>query len=194
MHHRGASLTAAVITIAALASGCQSNSSASAPSPTPTPTVTSATPSPTPSAGAISAADAEKVYRTAYINNFEVEKMGGLAPGESAPLMLTNYASGQALKNYMIFNRKVYNLGIRWKSGAPKITAVREKKGDTTYPEAAIALESCEDGRSIRTVDRHGEADHGRIIHLDSWYARDKKGTVKMIARNGVEVPSCDVK
>lgn len=53
MHHRGASLTAAVITIAALASGCQSNSSASAPSPTPTPTVTSATPSPTPSAGAV---------------------------------------------------------------------------------------------------------------------------------------------
>lgn len=195
MHHYRLGIGTALIAVAAVA-GCRSTDSTPTPPPSRVSATTSAssTLSPTPSAGAISAADAEKVYRTAYINNFEVEKMGGLAPGEPAPLMLTNYASGQALKNYMIFNRKVYNLGIRWKSGAPKITAVREKKGDTTYPEAAIALESCEDGRSIRTVDRHGEADHGRIIHLDSWYARDKKGTVKMIARNGVEVPSCDAK
>ena len=88
----------------------------------------------------------------------------------------------------------VYDLGIHWKSGTSTITAVREKTGDTTHPEAAIALESCEDHSSVRTVDRNGKASHGVIIHLDSWYARDKAGTVKMIARNGVEVPSCDVK
>lgn len=120
--------------------------------------------------------------------------MGGLAPGEPAPLMITNYASGSALKSYTTFNHKVYDLGIHWKSGTSTITAVREKTGDTTHPEAAIALESCEDHSSVRTVDRNGKASHGVIIHLDSWYARDKAGTVKMIARNGVEVPSCDVK
>lgn len=196
MHHRG---IAALIAVAAL-TGCHSAGSTSAPTPTPSASTTTSaasagrTSSPTPSAGAVSATEAEKVYRTVHTNNFELEKMGGLAPGEPAPLMLTNYVSGQALKNYMIFNHKVSDLGIRWKSGAPKITAVREKKGDTTHPEAAIALESCEDGRPIRTVDRHGKTDHGRIIHLDSWYARDKAGTVKMIARNGVKVPSCDVK
>ena len=103
MHHRG---IAALIAVAAL-TGCHSAGSTSAPTPTPsTPTTTSAssvsassssTPSatPTPSAGAVSAAEAEKVYRTIHKNKFELEKMGGLAPGEPAPLMITNYASGQ---------------------------------------------------------------------------------------------------
>lgn len=200
MHHRG---IAALIAVAAL-TGCHSAGSTSAPTPTPSASTTTSassvsasspsTPSPTPSAGSVSVAEAEKVYRTASINSFEVEKMGGLAPGEPAPLMLTNYVSGQALKNYMTFNHKISGLGIKITSGNSSVTAVREKKGDTTHPEAAIALESCEDYSSVRTVDRHGKHDHGRIIHLDSWYARDKAGTVKMIARNGVEVPSCDVK
>ena len=202
MHHRG---IAALTAVAAL-TGCHSAGSTSAPTPTPsTPTTTSAssvsassssTPSatPTPSAGAVSAAEAEKVYRTIHRNNFELEKMGGLAPGEPAPLMLTNYASGSALKDYMTFNHKISGLGIKITSGNSSVTAVREKKGDTTHPEAAIALESCEDYSSIRTVDRHGKTDHGHIIHVDSWYPRDKAGTVKMIAFNSVKVPSCDVK
>ena len=196
MHHRG---IAALIAVAAL-TGCHSAGSTSAPTPTPsTPTTTSTasashTSSPTPSAGAVSVAEAEKVYRPIHKNDFELEKMGGLAPNQAAPLMITNYASGQALKSYTTFNHKVYDLGIHWKSGTSTITAVREKTGDTTHPEAAIALESCEDHSSVRTVDRNGKASHGVIIHLDSWYARDKAGTVKMIARNGVEVPSCDVK
>ena len=203
MHHRG---IAALIAVAAL-TGCHSAGSTSAPTPTPsTPTTTSAssvsasssssTPSatPTPSAGAVSAAEAEKVYRTIHKNKFELEKMGGLAPGEPAPLMLTNYASGSALKDYMTFMHQVSEQGIHWKSGTSTITAVREKTGDTTHPEAAIALESCEDGSSIRTVDRHGKAGHGRLTHVDSWYTRDKAGAVKMIAFNSVEVPSCDVK
>ncbi|EFD08372.1 hypothetical protein HMPREF9207_0031, partial [Cutibacterium acnes J165] len=184
----------ALIAVAAL-TGCHSAGSTSAPTPTPsTPTTTSTasasrTSSPKPSAGAVSAAEAEKVYRTIHKNDFELEKMGGLAPNQPAPLMITNYASGQALKSYTTFNHKVYDLGIHWKSGTSTITAVREKTGDTTHPEAAIALESCEDHSSVRTVDRNGKASHGVIIHLDSWYARDKAGTVKMIARNGVEVP-----
>ena len=203
MHHRG---IAALIAVAAL-TGCHSAGSTSAPTPTPsTPTTTSAssvsasssssTPSatPTPSAGGGRAAEAEKGYRTIHRNKFELEKMGGLAPGEPAPLMLTNYASGSALKDYMTFMHQVSEQGIHWKSGTSTITAVREKTGDTTHPEAAIALESCEDGSSIRTVDRHGKAGHGRLTHVDSWYTRDKAGAVKMIAFNSVEVPSCDVK
>ena len=94
----------------------------------------------------------------------------------------------------MTYMHQISGQGIKITSGNSSVTAVREKKGDTTYPEAAIALESCEDGSSIRSVDRHGQADHGRLTHVDSWYARDKKGTIKMIARNGVEVSSCDVK
>ena len=202
MHHRG---IAALIAVAAL-TGCHSAGSTSAPTPTPSASTTtsassvsassSSTPSatPTPSAGAVSAAEAEKVYRTVHRNKFELEKMGGLAPGEPAPLMITNYASGSALKDYMTFMHQVSEQGIHWKSGTSTITAVREKTGDTTHPEAAIALESCEDGSSIRTVDRHGKAGHGRLTHVDSWYTRDKAGAVKMIAFNSVEVPSCDVK
>lgn len=193
MHHRG---IAALIAVAAL-TGCHSAGSTSAPTPTPsTPTTASAgrTSSPTPSAGAVSAAEAEKVYRTLTANVFALEKRGGLVPGEPVPAALSGYASGQALKNYMTFNHKISGLGIKITSGNSSVTAVREKKGDTTHPEAAIALESCEDYSCVRTVDRHGKHDHGRIIHLDRWYARDKAGTVKMIARNGVEVPSCDVK
>lgn len=202
MHHRG---IAALIAVAAL-TGCHSAGSTSAPTPTPSASTTtsassvsassSSTPSatPTPSAGAVSAAEAEKVYRTIHRNKFELEKMGGLAPGEPAPLMITNYASGSALKDYMTFMHQVSEQGIHWKSGTSTITAVREKTGDTTHPEAAIALESCEDGSSIRTVDRHGKAGHGRLTHVDSWYTRDKAGAVKMIAFNSVEVPSCDVK
>jgi len=195
MHHYRLGIGTALIAVAAL-TGCHSAGSTSAPTPTTTTSTASAsrTSSPKPSAGAVSAAEAEKVYRTIHKNDFELEKMGGLAPNQPAPLMITNYASGQALKSYTTFNHKVYDLGIHWKSGTSTITAVREKTGDTTHPEAAIALESCEDHSSVRTVDRNGKASHGVIIHLDSWYARDKAGTVKMIARNGVEVPSCDVK
>lgn len=196
MHHRGASLTATVITLAAL-TGCQSSGAATAPTPTPHASTTmtaSPTPTPTPPTGAISATDAETVYRTLAANVFALEKNGGLVPGEPAPATLSNYATGQALKNYMTFNHKISGLGIKATAGTPKITAVREKTGDTTYPEAAIALESCEDYTSIRTIQRDGKTDHGRLIHVDSWYARDKAGTIKMIAQNGVEVPSCDVK
>lgn len=88
MHHRG---IAALIAVAAL-TGCHSAGSTSAPTPTPsTPTTTSTasasrTFSPTPSAGAVSAAEAEKVYRTIHKNDFELEKMGGLAPNQPAPL------------------------------------------------------------------------------------------------------------
>jgi putative uncharacterized protein (fragment) len=196
-HHR---IIVAAIAVAALTVGCHSTDSTSAPTPTPSASTTTSTSSashtssPTPSAGAVSAAEAEKVYRTIHKNKFELEKMGGLAPGEPAPLMITNYASGSALKDYMTFMHQVSEQGIHWKSGTSTITAVREKTGDTTHPEAAIALESCEDGSSIRTVDRHGKAGHGRLTHVDSWYTRDKAGTVKMIAFNSVEVPSCDVK
>lgn len=192
-HHR---IIVAAVAVAALTVGCHSTGSTSAPTPAPSASTVSASPapSPTPTAGAISATDAENIYRTLHTNVFELEKKGGLVPGEPAPATLSNYATGQALKNYMTFMHQISGLGLTWKSGASKITVVREKKGDTTYPEAAIALESCEDGSSIRSVDRHGQADHGRLTHVDSWYARDKAGTVKMIARNGVEVSSCDVK
>ena len=205
MHHYRLGIGTALIAVAAL-TGCHSAGSTSAPTPTPSASTTtsassvsassSSTPSatPTPAAGAVSAAEAEKVYRTIHRNKFELEKMGGLAPGEPAPLMITNYASGSALKDYMTFMHQVSEQGIHWKSGTSTITAVREKTGDTTHPEAAIALESCEDGSSIRTVDRHGKAGHGRLTHVDSWYTRDKAGAVKMIAFNSVEVPSCDVK
>ena len=205
MHHYRLGIGTALIAVAAL-TGCHSAGSTSAPTPTPSASTTtsassvsassSSTPSatPTPSAGGVSAAEAEKVYRTIHRNKFELEKMGGLAPGEPAPLMITNYASGSALKDYMTFMHQVSEQGIHWKSGTSTITAVREKTGDTTHPEAAIALESCEDGSSIRTVDRHGKAGHGRLTHVDSWYTRDKAGAVKMIAFNSVEVPSCDVK
>ena len=195
MHHYRLGIGTALIAVAAVA-GCRSTDSTPTPPPSRVSATTSAssTLSPTPSAGAISAADAENIYRTLHTNVFELEKKGGLVPGEPAPATLSNYATGQALKNYMTFMHQISGLGLTWKSGASKITVVREKKGDTTYPEAAIALESCEDGSSIRSVDRHGQADHGRLTHVDSWYARDKKGTIKMIARNGVEVSSCDVK
>ena len=205
MHHYRLGIGTALIAVAAL-TGCHSAGSTSAPTPTPSASTTtsassvsassSSTPSatPTPSAGAVRAAEAEKGYRTIHRNKFELEKMGGLAPGEPAPLMITNYASGSALKDYMTFMHQVSEQGIHWKSGTSTITAVREKTGDTTHPEAAIALESCEDGSSIRTVDRHGKAGHGRLTHVDSWYTRDKAGAVKMIAFNSVEVPSCDVK
>ena len=122
MHHYRLGIGTALIAVAAL-TGCHSAGSTSAPTPTPsTPTTTSTasasrTSSPKPSAGAVSAAEAEKVYRTIHKNDFELEKMGGLAPNQPAPLMITNYASGQALKSYTTFNHKVYDLGIHWKSG-----------------------------------------------------------------------------
>ena len=192
-HHR---IIVAAVAVAALTVGCHSTGSTSAPTPAPSASTVSASPapSPTPTAGAISATDAENIYRTVQANKIALYKKGGLAPGEPAPATLSNYATGQALTDYMTYMHQISGQGIKITSGNSSVTAVREKKGDTTYPEAAIALESCEDDSSIRTVDRHGKADHGRIFHVDSWYARDKKGTVKMIAFNSTEVPSCDVK
>ncbi|MES7458954.1 hypothetical protein U6K92_12035 [Cutibacterium acnes] len=195
MHHYRLGIGTALIAVAAVA-GCRSTDSTPTPPPSRVSATTSAssTLSPTPSAGAISAADAENIYRTVQANKIALYKKGGLTPGEPAPATLSNYATGQALTDYMTYMHQISGQGIKITSGNSSVTAVREKKGDTTYPEAAIALESCEDDSSIRTVDRHGKADHGRIFHVDSWYARDKKGTVKMIAFNSTEVPTCDVK
>ena len=195
MHHYRLGIGTALIAVAAVA-GCRSTDSTPTPPPSRVSATTSAssTLSPTPSAGAISAADAENIYRTVQANKIALYKKGGLAPGEPAPATLSNYATGQALTDYMTYMHQISGQGIKITSGNSSATAVREKKGDTTYPEAAIALESCEDGSSIRSVDRHGQADHGRLTHVDSWYARDKKGTVKMIAFNSTEVPTCDVK
>lgn len=192
-HHR---IIVAAVAVAALTVGCHSTGSTSAPTPAPSASTVSASPapSPTPTACAISATDAENIYRTVQANKIALYKKGGLAPGEPAPATLSNYATGQALTDYMTYMHQISGQGIKITSGNSSVTAVREKKGDTTYPEAAIALESCEDGSSIRSVDRHGQADHGRLTHVDSWYARDKKGTVKMIAFNSTEVPTCDVK
>lgn len=192
-HHR---IIVAAVAVAALTVGCHSTGSTSAPTPAPSASTVSASPapSPTPTAGAVSAAEAEKVYRTIVANKVALYKKGGLIPGEPTPASLSDYASGQALKDYMTYMHQVSGMGITWKSGTSKITAVHEKTGDTAYPEATIALESCEDYSSIRTVDRHGKTDHGRIFHVDSWYARNKAGTIKMIAFNSMEVPSCDVK
>ena len=192
-HHR---IIVAAVAVAALTVGCHSPGSTSAPTPAPSASTVSASPapSPTPTAGAVSAAEAEKVYRTIVANKVALYKKGGLIPGEPTPASLSDYASGQALKDYMTYMHQVSGMGITWKSGTSKITAVHEKTGDTAYPEATIALESCEDYSSIRTVDRHGKTDHGRIFHVDSWYARNKAGTIKMIAFNSMEVPSCDVK
>ena len=195
MHHYRLGIGTALIAVAAVA-GCRSTDSTPTPPPSRVSATTSAssTLSPTPSAGAISAADAENIYRTVQANKIALYKKGGLAPGEPAPATLSNYATGQALTDYMTYMHQISGQGIKITSGNSSATAVREKKGDTTYPEAAIALESCEDGSSIRSVDRHVQADHGRLTHVDSWYARDKKGTVKMIAFNSTEVPTCDVK
>lgn len=195
MHRYRLGIGTALIAVAAVA-GCRSTDSTPTPPPSRVSATTSAssTLSPTPSAGAVSAADAEKVYRTLHTNVFALEKKGGLIPGEPTPASLSDYASGQALKDYMTYMHQVSGMGITWKTGASKITAVHEKTGDTAYPEAAIALESCEDGSSIRTIHRDGKAGHGRLTHVDSWYARNKAGTIKMIAFNSMEVPSCDVK
>ncbi|EFT16870.1 hypothetical protein HMPREF9622_00049 [Cutibacterium modestum HL037PA3] len=195
MHHYRLGIGTALIAVAAVA-GCRSTDSTPTPPPSRVSATTSAssTLSPTPSAGAISAADAEKIYRTIVANKVALYKKGGLIPGEPTPASLSDYASGQALKDYMTYMHQVSGMGITWKTGTSKITAVHEKTGDTAYPEAAIALESCEDYSSIRTVDRHGKTDHGRIFHVDSWYARNKAGTIKMIAFNSMEVSSCDVK
>ena len=191
MHHYRLGIGTALIAVAAVA-GCRSTDSTPTPPPSRVSATTSAssTLSPTPSAGAISAADAENIYRTVQANKIALYKKGGLAPGEPAPATLSNYATGQALTDYMTYMHQISGQGIKITSGNSSVTAVREKKGDTTYPEAAIALESCEDDSSIRTVDRHGKADHGRIFHVDSWYARDKKGTVKMLSLIHISEPT----
>ena len=96
-HHR---IIVAAVAVAALTVGCHSTGSTSAPTPAPSASTVSASPapSPTPTAGAISATDAENIYRTLHTNVFELEKKGGLVPGEPAPATLSNYATGQALK------------------------------------------------------------------------------------------------
>jgi hypothetical protein len=138
MHHYRLGIGTALIAVAAVA-GCRSTDSTPTPPPSRVSATTSAssTLSPTPSAGAISAADAENIYRTVQANKIALYKKGGLAPGEPAPATLSNYATGQALTDYMTYMHQISGQGIKITSGNSSVTAVREKKGDTTYPEAA---------------------------------------------------------
>ena len=104
MHHYRLGIGTALIAVAAVA-GCRSTDSTPTPPPSRVSATTSAssTLSPTPSAGAISAADAENIYRTVQANKITLYKKGGLAPGEPAPATLSNYATGQALTDYMTY-------------------------------------------------------------------------------------------
>ncbi|EFS75562.1 hypothetical protein HMPREF9621_00034 [Cutibacterium modestum HL037PA2] len=118
MHHYRLGIGTALIAVAAVA-GCRSTDSTPTPPPSRVSATTSAssTLSPTPSAGAISAADAEKIYRTIVANKVALYKKGGLIPGEPTPASLSDYASGQALKDYMTYMHQVSGMGITWKTG-----------------------------------------------------------------------------
>lgn len=152
--------TAAAIAVCALAAGCTTD-----PPPTPTPTATvSQTPTETAQERQerLDYAAAEKAYRTFRAEYNRVLRAGG-AKGPTKVMKET--AGGPYLKELSEGIEAYRGLGS-YDRGMEKIVYVRR----VGYSAAAIALDVCEDSRSVKTYEKTGEpAGNGDILqaHLE---------------------------
>lgn len=183
---------AAVLAVAALATGCGATSSTDDPTTTSTPARTSAAPTSTPTPE-VTAAQAEKTYRDLTELQYQLLKQGGVSPDDKAPESLTALTDGQALKDHTSELNQAFNKGSKWKSGNYRITGIKVS-GDKSNPDAQVALESCEDGRSIQTSWGDGSTSNGQLVHVTSWYQKTADGKLKQIDYYSKRVSSCDVK
>ncbi|WP_167853871.1 hypothetical protein [Acidipropionibacterium timonense] len=193
------SRVAATVVGLALCAGCAATGAEGDPRPltTPTPSRTatatpgptrSGTPTPTPTSADVAAA--EKTYRTLTENVYQLEKQGGLQPGEKVPTIITDYAEGAALKGYDELLHKIWDLGSTWKSGRYRIVSVRAVPSQSTRP-GEITLVSCEDWRSIRTTWDDGHEGHGRLIKATTTYRVAKSGSATQRTFLWKQVKSC---
>ncbi|WP_130865722.1 hypothetical protein [Acidipropionibacterium timonense] len=188
------------LTLFALVTGCSGAADAVEPvTVTPTPRVSvssvapSQTPTPSPTPEPVSVAEAEKTYRTIAEQVYLSEKSGGLRPDQAVPARLAALTTGSASKDYEQLLRQIWLKGSTWKSGRYVITGVRQVPLDKAHFSNALALESCEDGRSIRTSWSDGQETTGQLIHMTTWYQRSADGTLRQVDWLGRRVTSCDV-
>lgn len=191
-----AGIVAGVVGVALLAAGCDAEGQASPKTkPTATPTIqtTTATPThtPTPSTNPYEA-KAIAAYKKAFETATAWALVGGLAPGNDVPAGLSETMTDQALTDQISALRQVYDLGLDRQSGEAVLGKIRR----STKQRAGnvVALDSCEDGRSIINKRPNGKTSRGRLIFKTSYYAVDQKtGTVKMTYYYGEEVTSCPI-
>lgn len=189
------------LTLFALVTGCSGAADAVEPvTVTPTPRVSvssvapSQTPTPSPTSAPVSVAEAEKTYRTIIASYFEATQKGGVKSSDPLPDDISKRSSGVALAHYRTFLVQVRDKGIIWKSGTYAITAVRQTSVGEAHPTAAIALVTCDDWRSVRSLMPDGKTRTGILARTVSWYMRDTDGTVKQIDRDARKVKTCDAR
>lgn len=195
------SRVAATVVGVALCAGCAATGAEGDPRPLTTPSASrtatatpgptlSATPTPTPSPADVAAA--EKTYRTLTENVYQLEKQGGLQPGEKVPTIITDYAEGDSLAYYDRLLHQIWNAGSTWKSGTYKIVFVRASKNRPSR-QGEVALDACEDWSAIRTSWTDGHDGHGVIIRSTTTYRITNDGAAMLTTYAGKRVDTCAV-
>lgn len=170
----------ACLALLAGTAGCGEKSTA-APASTPTiiptlppqPSSHSAMPSTTPStagsADVLSVAAAEDVYRKAFQATDDIYLRGGLPATAPTDSQLAALMTGEALDGTMTLVKELKKNGITHVSGTNSIVRVQELKG-YKHGDSQLALESCEDGRSLRNRAGDGTISPGQMSYVISTY------------------------
>lgn len=138
------------------------------PSMTVTPAASSATPS--TAAATATADDAIALYR-AYFDAFNHAFVaGGVADGEPLPDSLASLVAEDAASGTLTYLRKVKANNVQHISGIPTVMAVRKASVPLTHNGSTITLESCEDGRSVRSKKADGTVVPGEIGYVITTY------------------------
>lgn len=133
---------------------------------------------------------AEQIYRDRFALYFKTYLAGGIAPGTPAPAAFKELMTGQAVTDTMTEMGQVETQGLRHKSGTSIISAIAPSTKQMAG--AVVALQSCEDGRSVTSINSAGEVTHGRLVSMTSYYTHED-GRLKMMYYMGKAVRSCAV-
>lgn len=138
------------------------------PSVSVTPTTASATPS--TSTTPATADDAIALYRTYFdaFNRSLVE--GGVAKGDQLPSDIASVVAEDAASGTLTFLQNVNQLKLKRVSGDITIMAVRKAAVPLDHKGSTLTLESCEDGRTLRTKKADGTVVPGVIAYVVTTY------------------------
>jgi hypothetical protein len=175
----------AALTLVALVAGGCTPDPAPGPTPSPTPTV-SATPTESDQEREqrLAYEAAEKSYRTFRAEYGRVMNAGG---ANTATKVMMATAGGPYLTEFVELAQAFHGLKAH-SSGVEKIVYVRR----VGYSSSSVALEVCEDSRSVKDYDKRGKVIGKGEIRTAQLEVRKLGSQWKLWSGEGDKVSSCD--
>ncbi len=180
------------ICVLAAMTACTTGGASPAPTPTTTPTLPAASSAPSPSSNPSQEAlieEAIAVYKRSFEARWKQFKAGGLAPDAPVPASFSSTMSGDALDRALAEQYDGFLQGIEIVSGDPTILDVRSP-ATSSLGTGIVGLESCEDGRAIKSRDPDGLMTTGALNKVDIKVERSE-GKLTVVDFENTEVEQC---